>query len=146
MEITETTATYPMNLVGSRTGETYIGEFKFKCLLTPIEKIEADKQYRKLLGENMIMASDTAKSLAFALSQLQFRILEAPPFWDSRVLGGSHIMDDNIIIEAFNKSVEAEEQFMEAVQKKAKEIEERLQKAIKSKQIEKEEEVESPND
>lgn len=142
MEITDSQHEFSINLVGDKTKQTYLGDFKAKCLLTPLEKISADREYRELMGENIIMASDETKKLAFALSQLKYRLIEYPPFWDNRTIGGGHIQDSNIIAEVFNKAIEAEEKYIETKVNEAKEIEKRLQNAIKKKHIEKSEEEE----
>lgn len=142
MEIVDNTATFSISNTGAITRQTYMGNFKCKCLMSPMEQINADKLYRQLLGENMLMASDRAKTLAFALSQLKYRLLEVPPFWENKILGGSHIIDDNIIIEVANLAVEAEEKYMDEKTKEAEEIEQRLNNSIRSGDIEPEPELE----
>lgn len=106
-------AWFDISLLGSKTKQSYIGTFKVHCLMSPMAYIKADKLYRQLLGENSLFASEKARNLAFAYSQLQQRIVEAPPFWVNRELGGSHIMDDNIILEVLNQAILAEEKFLE---------------------------------
>lgn len=148
MEITDTTATFDVHITGEPSKMTYMGSFKVKTVMSPLEEIAADKLYRELLGENMLMASDNVKNSAFVLSQLKYRILsyEKAPFWANANrpdIPGGHIEDGNVIFEVFNKAIEAQEKYIEQKQKEAKDIEEKLKKAIKTNQIEKEPEVET---
>lgn len=134
----EGTAVFYINEVGNVTRQTYMGTFKVHCVLSPIDFIESDKMYREMLGAtNPENAHEHARSVAFALSQLKYRIIEEAPFWENRRLGGSHIKDDNIIITILNNAIEAEERFREAKVKEAEEIQKRLQKMIENEEIEK---------
>jgi len=141
MEITDSHATFEINIIGQSTKQTYLGEFKVICLLSPMSVLEADKLYRTLLGaEGSLYASERAKNLAFALSQLKYRVVSSPPFWDNRKLGGSHIPDDNVIIEIINLAIEAEEKYLQEKEEEAEKLQERLKEAFDTKVIEKEEE------
>jgi hypothetical protein len=138
INIEEGTAVFHINETGNVTRQTYMGTFKVHCILSPLDFVEADKMYREMLGAtNPADAHEHARSIAFALSQLKYRIIEEAPFWENRRLGGSHIKDDNIIITILNNAIEAEEKFREAKVKEAEEIQQRLQKAIEDKDIEK---------
>ena len=120
-----------------------MGSFKVKCLTTPMDDIRADRESRELLGNSSPMtASPTAANLTFALSKLKYRIIEMPPFWENRELGGSHIEDHEVIYHILDKAIEAEEQYLEEKNTKAKEIEERIKKAMKNKDLKKEAEIE----
>lgn len=144
MEIKDSFATFDINMQGAKTGSTYMGSFKVKCLPTPMDTINADVDYRNKMGNNIHLASDDAQHLAFALYQLKYLVVdyENAPFWDNRTLPGSHIPDHNVIMEVFNKAVEAQEKWMELKDKEAKEMEEVLKNAMKNKVIEKEPELE----
>ena len=138
----DATAKFTINMVGNTHRHTYLGEFKCKCILSPLEHIEADKMYRSLLGDNPIVASERAQNHAFALSQLKYRLIDPiPPFWATPVIQGN-LDDDNIITFVLNKTFEAETKYIEMKNKEAKEIEERLTGKIKRKEIVPEEESE----
>ena len=62
---------------------TYTGTFEFRAFLDPLRQLEAGRQYRELLGSLGNFADETEVRLAFALTQLKYRILKAPPFWSS---------------------------------------------------------------
>jgi uncharacterized coiled-coil protein SlyX len=141
MEITDSLAKFTVNTIGDSTKETYMGTFKVKCLLTPVDHISSDRLYRELLGNNPILASEKAQNLAFALSQLKFRVVEYPPFWtdpESPNLPGGHIVDQNVIVEVLNQAIDAEDKYLEKNNERLKEMQDRIAKAMKSKAIEKE--------
>lgn len=142
LNIENATATYNLNIVGDIHRQTYLGTFKFKCILSPLEHIDADKLYRRLLGEHALTASDRARNHAFALAQLKYRILEYPPFWEHKILNGGSVEDPNVIIDVFNHAIDAEEKYMKAKEEEAKKIQENLTKAIKNKNIQKDPEAE----
>ena len=72
---------------------TYFGVFKFKCYLTPMERIAAGREYRELLGGNPTLAMKLEDDLAFNLSQLKYRIISAPPFWNNGEIPDHEVID-----------------------------------------------------
>ena len=126
------TAEFNINMVGDITKNTYLGKFKVKCILSPLESIEADREYRNLLGNDSISTNDTIRFLALSLTQLKFRLIEYPPFWDNKILGGSHIKDNNIISEIFDKALEAQELYKNTKQKEYDELQKKLANNIKN--------------
>ena len=141
MELHGSEATFDIHSQGNKTNETYMGSFRVKCLLSPIEQIEADRLYREILGMNSHLATEHVRSLAFALSQLDQRIIEAPPFWENDRLGGGHIKDDNVVLEVLDAAIEAQEKYVEGKKKEMEERQKRMTEMIKKKAIEKEPEV-----
>ena len=146
MEINGSQATFDLSIIGNKTNESYMGTFKAKCLLSPLEEIEADRLYREIIGQNAHLATEHVRRLAFALAQLDQRLVEFPPFWENDRLGGGHIEDDNIILEVLDRAIEAQEKFIEGKKKELEERQKRLTQMIKKKQIEKEPEVEQVGD
>lgn len=143
MQIEGSEAKFNINVLGKFTKQSYIGKFKVKCLLSPLEEIEADKAYRDLLGNNYHLSDEIIKQKAFALSQLKVRLLEAPPFWENEVIGGGHVPDTNVILEILDKAIEAQELYIEDKEKEMKARQDALTKAIKDRVLEKEPEVEA---
>jgi len=124
-------ATWIMPRLEGSLGGTYTGKFEFKCYLTPVETLQAGRVYREFLGSHAILASDAEGQLAFAFSQLKFRIIKAPPFWtsagqESGVDG--NIGDLEIITAVLNAAIEAENLYKERI---AQEREDLLDKSIK---------------
>jgi len=114
--ITGNEATYDLRADGAING-TYIGQFKFRCFLTPIQKIAANREMRQLLGDQMIMAPQHESNLAFAITQLKYRIVSAPPFWSSGEVAGD-IPDSDIIMKVLNAAIEAEVQYLKQLKKR----------------------------
>jgi hypothetical protein len=142
MEFIEQTATFTINIVGKHTKDSYMGTFKVKCLLSPLEDIAADKRYRDLLGQNSHLAQEHIRQQAFALAQLEQRVIEMPPFWENDILPGGHIKDDNVLLQILDHAIEAQAEYIKLKEEELKERQARLTKAIKKKKIEKEPEIE----
>lgn len=113
-----TTATWDMRLEGDIAG-TYSGTFKFKCYLTPMQKIAANREMREILGPQMTMAPEHEANLAFALTQLKHRIIAAPPFWSSVTSGmNGDIPDENIILSVLDAAYASELKYMAQLKEK----------------------------
>lgn len=113
-------ATWEMNMVGAIKG-TYIGTFRFRCYLTPLQQIQAGKEQRALLGENMALAPQHESFLAYALTQLKHRILSSPPFWASANPGKSlegDLPDEDVIEAILDASVRAEIMYKDGLKKR----------------------------
>lgn len=125
VDLENATATFRIDLVGKKTRESYKGVFKVRCILNPMAFINADKTYRDLVGDPS-KAHEHANALAFALAQLKYRVLKEAPFWTNKEFPGSHIEDDNIIIEVLNRALYCEEKFIAMKQEEADRIEKEL--------------------
>lgn len=145
MEIKESYAVFDVNLIGDKTNTTYMGTFKVKCLISPLEEIEADRVYRELLGANSHLAQEHVRQQAFALSQLQQRVLEAPVFWENTILGGGHIQDRNVIMYILDRAIQAQEEYVEGKKKELEERQKKLAELIRSKKIKRQEEDDVPD-
>lgn len=113
------TATWEMRLDGDING-TYAGAFRFKCYLSPLQQIAADREKRELLGSQPLYASEHESFLAYALTQLKYRIISAPPFWASAnpaTLAGD-IADENIIAAVLDAALGAEIKYKSQLKKK----------------------------
>jgi hypothetical protein len=124
-------ATWEMNMTGP-IGGTYQGVFQFRTVLSPIQQIEADRDYRELVGTNYQLIATHIDNLAYILSQLRQRIIKHPPFWDdgSSRFKGSHIRDEEIILAVYEAAVLAETKFRKELKEKHKAAIERLKAAI----------------
>jgi hypothetical protein len=127
-----------VDIEGDATKQFYRGFFKVKCVLGPLEYIQSDALYRELLGKtNPQLASDYVSRICYALSQLKFRIVEAPDWWKKEgVIGGGHL-DDNILSHILEKSTECELDYRDGIEKKYKEAREKVKKAVDSGEIKK---------
>lgn len=125
-----------INMVGTVNG-TYMGSFKFRCYLTPTQEIAADREYRELLGANPAFASEHVSFTAYALTQLKYRVVSAPPFWASTMSSSGYsgdLPDQEVLAAVLNAAMECEvtyrdqlkKQKLEAVERSRIEIEKRM--------------------
>ncbi len=125
------TARWDIRVDGDING-LYLGTFRFKCYLSPTEKLAAGREYRELLGSNPTMANKHEDNLAFSLAQLKYRIISAPPFWTSTLqqsgISGD-LPDENIIDAVLNAAVDAEIKFAKQLKSNRANSIERAKKA-----------------
>lgn len=103
-------AKWNINKVGAING-TYAGQFVFRCVLTPSQKIAANRDYREMLGVNPTLADEHVSFMAYALTQLRYRIISSPPFWTAtQQINGidGDIVDEDIISEVLDAAVHAQ--------------------------------------
>lgn len=106
----DTEAIFTIKMIGSSTGESFAGKFRVRTILSPLNHIKADKLMRQLLGEHSIVADELSRQYSFVLSQLQYRVIKGPLWWESNLeVNGGHINDINVISEILNKALESEE-------------------------------------
>ena len=113
------TATWQMRLEGDISG-TYAGSFRFKCYLSPLQQIAADRERRELLGNQFVGIDEHISFLAYALTQLKYRIVTAPPFWASASpasLAGD-IPDENVIAAILDAALGSEIKYKSQLKKK----------------------------
>lgn len=142
------TAEFFVNLEAAADKSTYKGNFKVKCVLSPLDYIQSDGTYRELLGKtNPQFANEYVAQLAYALSQLKYRIISNPSWFDNSVNGikGSNV-DDRILLYVLDKAIQAEEQYRKGIEEKYKKAKDDVKEAIDDgtlndgKQVETEEE------
>lgn len=125
------TATWEMKEEGDVQG-TFTGKFRFRCFLTPTQKIAANREYRELMGDNIVMAPEHESFLAYSLTQLKYRIIDSPPFWQSTLktsgIAGD-LPDENIITIVLNAAVNSELKYKDGIKDKKLEALERAKKA-----------------
>ena len=128
--------------VGEKSNTTYMGTFRCKTIISPLDHIKADRMYRELIGQvNPHLASKEAQNFAFALSQHKVRLVEFPDFYKNQELNGAHL-DSNILIDIINLAIDAEEEHKKQLDERLKAMQEMLAKRIKNNQIQREEEIE----
>lgn len=127
-----TTASWHIHIEGDVSG-TFNGTFRFKCFLSPTERIAANREMRALLGEHPMLTPEHESFLAYALTQLKYRIISAPPFWKSTESGWhGDIPDSNVISEVLNAAIETEVKYKEELNKRKLEHLERAKKAAEA--------------
>lgn len=124
-------ATWEMNMTAP-VGGTYQGVFQFRTVLSPMQQIEADRDYRELIGSNYQIIGTHVDNLAYILSQLRQRVIKHPPFWDDGLsrFKGSHIRDEEVVLAVYEAAVLAETKFRKELKEKHKVAIEKLKAAI----------------
>ena len=108
------TATWDIRLEGNING-TYLGTFRFRCYLTPMQQIAAGREERDLLGPNLSLATEHERFLAYALSQLKYRIISAPPFWATDNAMPGDLADEEVVAAVMDAAVHAEIKYKESL-------------------------------
>lgn len=124
-------AIWTMRMEGLIHG-TYAGQFKFRCVLPPTQRISANAKYRAMLGANPTLAGEHESALAYALTQLEVRVIEAPPFWTESVQKSGEagdLEDDNIIMAALDAAIASEVMYRESLVKRKEEAIKKSRKA-----------------
>jgi hypothetical protein len=130
IKIDGNTATWEMKLDGNING-TYMGMFKFRCFLTPLQQISAGREERDLLGINIALAPEQERFLAFALCQLKYRVISSPPFWASANPNGAiqgDIADEEVIAQILDAAITAENMYKKALKKRRENAVEQFKK------------------
>lgn len=145
IKIDGSVASWEINTTGSIMG-TYIGTFRFRCFLTPLQQIAAGREERELIGVNMSLAPEHEKFMAYALTQLKYRVISAPPFWASANPNGNmsgDIPDEEVINLILSAAIDAEVKYKNELKKRKEEAIKRAKSAseqiIKAEMEEKEE-------
>lgn len=140
----DATATWSMTAHGELQG-TYMGQFKFRCYLSPIDRLAAGREYRELIGAHPELATENEKFLAYSMSQLKYRILASPPFWTQNEVAGN-IPDEKVITAVLDAAFDAEVMFKDSRKKSTKQSIARATKAaekIVNQQVEEDDEDEA---
>jgi hypothetical protein len=108
------TATWDMGIIQGDVHGTYSGTFKFRCFLTPTQNLAAAREYRELLGPQLMLAPESDGHTAFALTQCKYRILSSPPFWTAPLQNGEmpgNIPDLNVILAVLDAAISSETKY-----------------------------------
>lgn len=122
------TALWELKQDGDING-TYTGSFRFRCYLVPSQRLAASREYRELLGPHANLALNHDDNLAFALTQLKYRVISSPPFWTSSLsttLMAGDLPDENIIQTILDAAISAELKYKYQLKEKRSEA---IQKA-----------------
>jgi hypothetical protein len=126
------TVTFRISEIGDRSRTTWSGIFRVKGGLSPFDELLAGKDMRSLLGIEAATATDHEINLAFALSNLKYRIIDAPDFWiaKSREGYGGADLDNNIIMLVLEMAINAEVETRKRLRKEARQRLDELEKAL----------------
>lgn len=135
--------------IGLTTRTLYEGSFTVRAVLDSGRELAAGRAYRQLLGPNPQHATDRESNLAFALSQLQLRVIKAPLWWEAppgQDVRGA-ILDDNILLKVLDMAIMADEQYRKQISEESKELFQNLKTRIETlEKAEREESVKNKKD
>lgn len=125
------TATWAIEIT-TKLGQTYQGVFQFRTILTPMQLIEADRDYRDLIGKNAEFASSIVENLSYILTQLKQRIIKSPPFWNagSELFPGGQIKDNEVLNLVFEAAMASEDKFRQNLNELHKKSLEKIKAAL----------------
>lgn len=104
-EIDGNRAVYELPKTKGKSGIYYEGKFTFIRLLSAKQKLGIGKLYRELLGERHEYATESEQYMAFAISQLEYRVVDSPDFFKKN---GSDIVDMEILTSILEAALDAE--------------------------------------
>jgi len=121
MDLPKNDHSFTFSEKGERTRKTYEGQFTVKCLLSMEEIRQAGIKLDLLNGGSRTLPGGVAL-LNRAFAELSVRIIKAPSWWtDSNE--GRELFDTNVVLEVFNKAIDAERVWDERITKAADDAE-----------------------
>jgi hypothetical protein len=129
------TARWEINLEGEIKGK-YVGTFRFKCFLNPLESIAANREYRELIGVSPTMAPEHESFMAYAITQLKYRVIEFPPFWSTGQSFNGDLPDTNILSAVLDAAISAEVKYKKILKEKKENAIKVASKALEEKLLE----------
>jgi len=106
ISINGSVATYTFSYQ-SETRGTLLGQFTFKCILLPMDKLAVGRERRQLLGEFEALASELERYIAYSLSELKYRIITAPVFWNDDKMNGN-IPEEQLLFNVLDAALYAQ--------------------------------------
>lgn len=120
-ELPNQTHTFDINVVGEKTGQTFIGKFTYKRL--NLGEARSARCEKARLMEDLKNLDDETKQLCEMISWLNHGLKVAPPWWMPWEL-----YDFNVITEVFVKVLDIEGKFAQEL--------EQIGKTVSQKQVE----------
>lgn len=132
MDLPKNEYTFQFNERGERTKKIYDGSFTVRCLLT-MEDIRRVGIKLDILNGGSQTLPPGVGLLNRAFAELDIRIIKAPSWWKD-ANDGRDMFDTNVILEVFNKALDAERNWDERVTEAAGEAEKQTTVTKKKKQ------------
>ena len=116
MDIPKNESSFTLDYIGETTGQKYDGTFTVRTALTMGQKHILELEKSKLLAD-FINPTQELAGIALILSNLRVKIISAPSWWDQSS-GGLSIMDEDVLVELYKKTIEKEIEWREALKNK----------------------------
>ena len=108
---------FEVHIVGDETGEVFPGKFWAKEKLSQADILAIDARRRELLGPNSAEAPLDIYNRATILAELAYRITGAPDWWKVS-FNGLNLVDDNVVMEVYEKAKKVREDWLAAQKEK----------------------------
>ncbi len=112
--------TFSFDCIGEISKQKWPGDFTVKPILSFANIAAVDAERRRFMGNppDELAVPEEIRSIAAMISQIKFRIVKCPSWViESNYL--ADMVDGNVLVELFQKVIEAEEQYREKLTKKA---------------------------
>lgn len=120
-----------VDVTGNETGKRFEGKFVVKTKISNREALKEDEVRRGVLGQNPQHAGEYAWGIATAIAWLAVRLTESPTWWKESG-GGVDLLDDNVLMDVYEKAVKAvtdeKAAFLEAAESKKQSLSAGIQK------------------
>lgn len=130
MDLPKNEAVFDLKYTGETTGREYEGRFTILCVLNMAQKHSLELEKTRLMG-NFANPTDGLTGIAVILATLRSKIVDAPEWW-KQSNGGYEIMDEDVLVEIYNKILTAEVEWRENLKKKGQKAQEKTSKDKKS--------------
>ena len=112
-------ATFDFDEVGETTGERYKGQFTVMCVLNMAGRHALELEKTRLMADYANPSRGLA-GIAITLATVRAKIIEAPAWWKNSD-DGSQIIDENVVLELFDKCNQVETQWRKQLKEQAEE-------------------------
>jgi hypothetical protein len=109
--------TFAIHIIGDETAETFTGTFRAKEKVSQGDILAIDSRRRELLGVNGFEAPPDIQRRASIIAELTYRLIEWPDFWKQSRFG-LDIVDDNVLLEVYDKTQKVRENWLTEQKKK----------------------------
>lgn len=106
MDLPKNEKTFTVDITGETTGQQYQGEFTVVCVLNMLKRRQLELEKTRLKADTLNPTAGL-EALAQVMSHLRVRIINGPEWWKQSE-GGLNIMDENVIVELYDKCLEQE--------------------------------------
>jgi hypothetical protein len=117
MELPKNEEIIEVDIEGDTTLKKYQGQFTVRCVLSAGQRHGMELEKSRLMGTSS-QPTDALVGLAEVLGTLRAKIVDAPDWW-KQSLGGSQLVDENVLMELYNKIGESEIEWRNKVKKLA---------------------------
>jgi hypothetical protein len=124
--------TFTLEIVGEESGILYKGEFTVRSILSMSGKHSLELEKTRMMAD-FANPSRGLAGISISLATIRVKLIKAPDWWYE--LGdGADILDENVIIELYDRTVLIENEWRNSVAKQAEESKKEQEKENKEKE------------